>query len=224
MSSIMTAVYGPVSSRPEDVASSILDLFAKEWTGHLESYYARVRFDSDEGSYTFFDETMTLAGKNDLLDRIRNQRSGRFTCETDLGFAPSAIHVAIFTGPLANDGTTIVATFEKELTNYLFTSEVTAVPFALCLERLALAIGSECYLAAPDYDRWLPLPPSMLLKRETFDNSTQFVGWRDGVVDGAQVLAAMGAEPGWMLKTLNGFDIVPLMGKPRPIGRSIESP
>lgn len=109
--------------------------------------------------------------------------------------------------------TTTVITFEKQLVDYLFTSEVTHAPFAQVLERIARTIQASCYVAGAEYYRWLPLEPKDLADPEALGESPQVVGWREGAIDGARVMEALGAQPEWLEKSLHGYNYVSLLGR-----------
>jgi hypothetical protein len=132
--------------------------------------------------------------------------------ELNLDFAPSEAYVMLF-APGPELETTAVISFEKQLTSYLFTSEVTEAPFAAVLERIGRTIEASCYVAGADYVRWLPLKPADLTDPEVFESSPQVIGWRDGTVDSTLVLKALGAKREWLEKSLHGYNYVSLLSR-----------
>jgi hypothetical protein len=181
--------------------------------GSLENYFADIRYDPDQQKFVFLNETIKLRGEADLMDRLTRQGAGMFACEIDMEFATAIVQVAVFSGPLISDKTTLRISFDKELTSYLFESEVTAEPFALILERIAEAVESPCFIAGAEYEHWLPLLPGELTDARIFGTSPQVVGWRVGCVERGGVMQALGAVTEWLIESLQGFEMVILIGR-----------
>ncbi|HYO55837.1 hypothetical protein [Archangium sp.] len=212
MGTEISVVYGGSPGTACEIGSKLAELFEQTYSGYLFSDFAKVRRSSESNVYEFYEEVGDLEGRSDMEQRLRALGSGSFTYELNMGFAPSEAHVMVFESS-PDFETTVVITFEKQLTSYLFTSEVTHAPFATVLERIGRTLQASCFVAGANYVRWLPLKPKEFINPQVFGDSPQVVGWREGTVDSRLVLEALGAKREWLEKSLHGYDYVSLLGR-----------
>jgi hypothetical protein len=213
MSSCISAIFNRTDRPASETAQRLIDLFEKELSGYLKSYFASIRFEAAAGSFRFFNETMTLDGKEALLSRLRLEHGGQFAYELNLGFAPSVAYVALLAEPGNDREMTVHVTFEKEFTSYVLSSEVAEVPFILILERIARSISSDGFVAGFYEDHLVQLPSGWLTKPDTLIQPPLILCWNDRISDGQAVIQALGAKPEWLQSTLNGFFFVSLSGR-----------
>lgn len=219
MGTQIVCLYGSIPRDCVDAAARLADLFETEYGGELLSEFANVRISSRSGFFQIHGEVNDLNGRADLDARLGADGSGAFSYELDLEFAPTEARIVLFERTVENFAqsgrpeTGVAIIFEKELTTYLFTSDVTHAPFATVLERIARALDAPCYIAGTEYDRWRHISPGDLEKPEVFGKSPQVVGWRDGALDAAALMNALGAAPEWLEKSLGGYCYVSLLGR-----------
>lgn len=218
MGSQISVTYGSIAHPSAETAALIASLFETQYRGVIRRDFAQVSLSSDTGYFRFHGEVDDLRGRPDLDRRLRALGSGAFSYELDAEFASVDAQVLVFSDESKRRAaqsvdTTAVVNFDKELTSYLFTSEVTRSPFVMFLERIAAAIGAQCFIACVECDRWLPMKPSDLLLSEVFGDAPQVVGWVSGAVDENAVLSALSAQAEWVERSLDGYTLVSLLGR-----------
>jgi hypothetical protein len=212
MGTHISVVYGCAPGPASAVAAKLADLFERTYSGLLLNDFAKVRKSPESNTFEYYEEVDDLEGRGDMDGRLQALGSGMFTYELNLSFAPSEAQVMLFeSGP--GPETTAVVTFEKQLTSYLFDSEVTHAPFATVLERIGRTIEASCYVAGANYVRWLPIKPADLADPQVYGSSPQVVGWREAAADDTLVLEALGARREWIEKSLHGYHYVSLLGR-----------
>nr|WP_321400694.1 hypothetical protein [uncultured Desulfobacter sp.] len=215
MGSCISAVYNSIELPVPEVAEILLNFFIDELDGYLETYFASLRPDPEESNSRFhlYNETMSLAGSKELMERLQSEGGGVFSCEMDLGFAPSCTDIALFDSEPQKSKTTVHLTFEKEFTSYILTSKVTETPFVLVLERIAKTIGADSFVVGFYEDYVMPLPPGWLQNQKLLKRRPLIFCWRDELINASLVLTPLGAKMEWMKQTLNGFNFVSLSGR-----------
>jgi len=205
----ISSIFGLVSSSPEEVAASVLDLTGEAFEGELSFEYAKVRYNKNKNDFEFYEEESDLEGRDDLLARLVRDGAGMWTCQLDLQFAPSEVDFAVFVGPGDNVGTTLICTFEKELTSYLTDYNAPRASFATVLARIADRIGADSFVAGAEIETWLPLPGDVVTACNELVDCPYVVGWREGAVgDEAAIASSFRVSPSSILRSTYSFRFV----------------
>jgi hypothetical protein len=134
------------------IAERVLSLFLDELHGSLGRYYAKLEYDVEERSYEVREERLDLAGREDLLAKVEKERHLMWRCHVDMGFASGYVYPAVFSDPEHKPETTLLLRIDPSITRFVETAEEVRAPFAVFLVRVAVAIGSDWFLAGPQPD------------------------------------------------------------------------
>jgi hypothetical protein len=199
-------VFGPVALSASGATERLVRLFTQDFRDtYLSRYYAKLRYDEEEDSFSWFDEEMNLQGPDDLLARLERDKGGRWSCDVNIGFAPSSLYPSLFLDPPGGTELTAVVTTDQGLTGFVEDEPASRIPFVVFLARIAEAIGAPWFLSALELRHWKRFARLQLLGRADWPAGTYVACWKGGTLDDDEVLGRLGASPEQVVRTTLGY-------------------
>jgi hypothetical protein len=215
MGTQIATTFGSLPGTAAAVAARTHEFLENAYGATLGSYFADVVYDIDRGSYDVRNDTYDLRDAEDTRERLLSRGGGSFEYEAFVGFATVDLHIMLYADVegAAPGTTTMAVTFNKELSSYLFTSDVPHAPFAALLVKMAAAVEAPCFVteAEPMCLRFLRL--SDLVKPGLFEPPPLVLGWKDGAVATKDVLSSFDFDSSWVERTLSGYCYVSRLGR-----------
>ena len=203
----LMGLYAPVQRDPADVILKLLDLLTVENRGVLESYYARLERMPEDDQYDAVRESTDLAGRDDLLARLKRDRNVGFVLAVQVGLYPALVYVWVFTGGPAD--TTLLLRIDPAITRSLEEEDDNRMNVVMFLAKIAAAIGSAWFISGLFIEQWRPLTFEQLADAEHVRRWGRLlvVGWRPGSPAEAPILAAIHPPAEAVKQTTVGYDV-----------------
>jgi hypothetical protein len=188
------AVFAPVEATPEMVAVRLLGLALDEMSGSLGRYFVKLEYDTVLGSYEPVEESLDLKDRDDLLNRVRDQKNCMWRFHVSMEFASNYVYPAVFLDPQGKPEVTVLLVIDPAITRFIETAEETRAAFVVFLARVAKAIGSTYFLSGLYMDIWKPITATEIMNRSQLGPRPFVVGWKSDALEDRKVVEGLGLQ------------------------------